>query len=125
MRSMISRAGAFTSATDTGPAPGGHPVAGGGGGVAGRRITGVGAEAAEVTPSALRAKTRARSVLPASTSRSVYVREVAPPIAAQLLPSSAQRLHWYVKLVGLPVHVPVLVVSVLPTSGVPEIVGRA
>ena len=44
---------------------------------------------------------------------------------AQLPPSLSQRRHWYVNVVGAPFHVPLLVVSVLPSWVVPETVGGA
>ena len=40
------------------------------------------------------------------------------------LPLDAQSSHWYTYAPGLPDHWLLLAVSVLPTSGVPEIVGR-
>jgi hypothetical protein len=72
----------------------------------------VGAEVADVPPSAFVAVTRARIVLPTSTPLRVYVRLVAPLIAEQPLPLGLQRSHWYVKFVPAPVQVPLLVVSV-------------
>jgi hypothetical protein len=35
------------------------------------------------------------------------------------------RSHWYAKLVGLPVQLPFVVLSVCPTCGVPETIGGA
>jgi hypothetical protein len=55
---------------------------------------------------------------------------VAPPIAAQSEPSgrpppSGHRSHWYAKLLGCPVHEPVLADSVDPTAAEPLIRGSA
>ena len=62
-------------------------------------------------------------MLSTSTFFSTYVFSVAPPMVAQLPPSLSQRRHWYVNVVGALLHVPLLVVSVLPSWAVPEIVG--
>ena len=62
-------------------------------------------------------------MLSTSTFFSTYVLSVAPPIFEQLPPSASQRRHWYMNVVGEPLHVPLLVVSVLPSWAVPEIVG--
>src|SRR4029078_8967461 len=49
---------------------------------------------------------------------------VAPPIWEQLPPFSSQRRHEYANVIGaVPVQLPLVVVSVLPPSGVPETVG--
>ena len=42
-------------------------------------------------------------------------------MVVQFAPSASQRRHWYTNVVGEPLHVPLLVVSVLPSWGVPEI----
>jgi hypothetical protein len=47
---------------------------------------------------------------------------VAAGIAAQPLPSAAQRSHWYVKLTAL-LHVPFVVEKLLPTAAMPETTG--
>ena len=86
-------------------------------------MTAVGTDVDWAAPSAFRAVTRERIVLSTSTFFSTYVFSVAPPIVAQLPPSLSQRRHWYVNVVGVPLHVPLLVVSVLPSWAVPEIVG--
>ena len=63
-------------------------------------------------------------MLPTSTFLRTYVRSVAPPIWEQLPPFSSQRRHEYEYVIGaVPVQVPLLVVSVLPSSGVPETAG--
>src|SRR3954451_12536335 len=47
-------------------------------------------------------------------------------MSAQLPPVPSQRLHWYLKVIGVvPVQVPSVVVRVCPSVGVPEIVGGA
>src|SRR5205085_109328 len=69
VRSTVSRAGAVTFPTETGPGPGGQPVAGlggGGGGPAGFLITAVGTEVAVAEPAVFLAVTRTRTVLPTS-----------------------------------------------------------
>jgi hypothetical protein len=71
--------------------PAGQPVAGGAGA---RLMTAVGTEVAVPVPSLFLAVTRTRNVFPASTFRSVYVLDVAPPTFEQLPPSSSQRRHW-------------------------------
>ena len=86
-------------------------------------MTAVGTDVDWVAPSAFRAVTRERIVSSTSTFFSTYVFSVAPPMVAQLPPSLSQRRHWYVNVVGVLVHVPLLVVSVLPSWAVPEIVG--
>jgi hypothetical protein len=76
-----------------------------------------------VEPFAFVAVTETRSVRPASAWVSVYVLPDAPLIVAQLLPSASQRLHENATLVGFPLHVPWLAVSVDPTVVVPEMAG--
>jgi hypothetical protein len=53
----------------------------------------------------------------------MYVFLVAPLIAEQLPPLRSQRRHEKANVVGCPVHRPSFAVSVLPSWGVPEIVG--
>ena len=63
-------------------------------------------------------------MLPTSTRLSTYVRWFAPLIAEQLPPLASQRRHEYEYVIGaVPPQVPLLVVSVLPSSGVPETLG--
>ena len=72
------------------------------------------------------ALTTERSVEPPSAFFSTYVLAVAPLIAAQLPPFSSQRCHTYVKVgVGVPVQVPLVVVSVEPTLSSPLMTGGA
>ena len=85
--------------------------------------TAVGTDVDWVEPSAFRAVTRERIVLSMSSFFSTYVLSVAPPMFEQLPPLASQRRHWYTNEVGEPLHVPLLVVSVLPSWAVPEIVG--
>jgi len=47
---------------------------------------------------------------------------VAAGIAAQPLPSAAQRSHWYVKLAAV-FQLPVVVAKLLPTAATPETTG--
>src|SRR5213592_2834905 len=50
----------------------------------------------------------------------------ASSIAVQAVPVPLQRVHWYLNVIGaVPVHTPLCAVSTLPTTGVPEIEGRA
>src|SRR3954469_17551061 len=81
--------------------------------------TAVGCEFAVCDPSELDAVTRASIVCPTSAFVSVYVFSVSPLTLAQLLPFESHRIHWYLYEVGAFFHEPVLVVSVLPTIGVP------
>ena len=50
---------------------------------------------------------------------------MALEIAPQPAPAELQRCHWYSYLVGFSLHVPVLALSVCPTTALPEIVGGA
>ena len=51
---------------------------------------------------------------------------MAPPIEAQLLPSTSQRRHWYAYAIGaVPTHVPEVAVRVSPTRAMPERPGTA
>src|SRR5262249_52470385 len=59
-----------------------------------------------------------------SPDRTVYVLSVSPPMLLQASPFAPQISHWYWKLNGLePFQVPGLAVSLLPTTGLPVIVG--
>ena len=117
--SIFSRSGSETFAIGIGALPL-QPVAG----AVATRMTAVGTEVAATEPSLLRAVTRERIVLPTSTFFSTYVLSLAPLIAEQLPPFSSQRRHEYAYVIGaVPVHVPLLVVSDLPSSGVPETAG--
>src|ERR687895_1944195 len=82
----------------------------------------VGTDVAVLEPSRLVAVTRTRSVLLTSTRPTLYVLLVAPLIAEHLPPLRSQRRHEKAN-VGCPVHRPSFAVSVLPSWGVPEIVG--
>jgi hypothetical protein len=79
------------------------------------------AEAALAVPFAFVAVTRTRSALPTSAVCGAYVAAVAPVIAVQEVAAVVvQRCHWEVVAIGaLPVHVPVLAVSVPPTVPLP------
>src|SRR5947209_10045891 len=76
-------------------------------------------------PPAFFAVTCTRRRSPSSTITTSYVLLVAPKIAVQLVPSRSHRSHWYVNDVGLPLHVPLSVVSVWPTWALPVITGLA
>src|SRR5262249_60768764 len=68
--------------------------------------------------------TLTRTVLPSSPDRTVYVLSVSPPMLLHASPLAPQISHWYWKLNGLePFQVPGLAVSLLPTTGLPVIVG--
>ena len=86
--SMRSRSGRDTFAIGIGALPL-QPVTGAGA----VRITADGTDVAAVEPSAFRAVTRERIVLPTSTFFRTYVLSVAPPIWEQLPPFSSQRRH--------------------------------
>src|SRR3954453_912679 len=137
--SISRRAGAETLPTSAVPEPLGHPVparggveprglgtpAAGGGAPRGWKGS-VAFEVAVAEPSALRAVTRTRSVLPWSAPRTRYDDESAPPMFAQPLPCVLQRRHWYAyEIVLALVQVPVDAVSVSPTWAVPVILGSA
>jgi len=85
--------------------------------------TAVGAEKAVADPSAFVAVTATRTVEPWSALDSRYVPDVAPGIAAQLVPEAEQRCHWKAKADGLPVQPPVVAESDWPTCGVPVTTG--
>jgi hypothetical protein len=79
---------------------------------------------AELDPSGLLPITFTRSVLPASPLWIVYVCDVAPEIAWQLLPSVPQICHWYWYVIGAePFHVPGSALTLFPVFIVPVIVG--
>jgi hypothetical protein len=60
-----------------------------------------------------------------SAAVNLYVRSVAPGIVAQLLSFESQRRHMNANAIGVvPVHVPVVVVTVSPSRAVPERTGR-
>jgi hypothetical protein len=82
------------------------------------------ADVADAVPCAFAAVTWARSVEPLSAVCATYVDAVAPAMATHASPVELQRCHAYayVGVVG-EFHVPVLVVSVCPTFGVPVIAG--
>ena len=86
-------------------------------------ITAVAAEVASVEPAPLVAVTATRIVPPASGAASVYVLAPAPAMSEHALPAESQRRHWYAKLVGEPLQVPVEAVSWLPAVVVPETAG--
>lgn len=86
-------------------------------------ITPVAADVAVVAPPALRAVTLTRRVRPASAAAVGYVAVAAPGTATQFAPCASHCTQAYVKLVGEPLHVPLVALSVLPTFSVPAIVG--
>jgi hypothetical protein len=96
---------------------------GGGGGGADPETTAVGAEVAVAVPPLFEAATRIRSVRLASPVVAVYVRPTAPPIPVQPAPAESQRCHWKSNCTPLPLHSPVLAVSVAPTSAAPVTTG--
>jgi hypothetical protein len=83
----------------------------------------VGADDADCDPFAFEAVTTTRRVVPTSAETGAYVQLVAPEIEAQLPPDVLQRCHRYAYLSPVPVQVPVLAVSVLPTTALPLIDG--
>ena len=90
--------------------------------------TAVGFDATVVDPSELDAVTRTRIRLPTSRFPRTWLCVVAPAIVVQSEPSGfppdvGQRTHWYLKDVGLLLHVPAVAVSVDPSTAFPEIVG--
>jgi hypothetical protein len=78
-----------------------------------------------VDPPAFVAVTVDRIVWPTSPATNVYVVAVAPVIAVQFAPALSQSCHLYAYEVGLPVHVPLLVVNLLPCCAVPPTAGSA
>ena len=94
-------------------------VAGGAGAV----TTLVAADGTVLSPLAFLAVTSTRSVRPASASTRVYVVVVAPLMSAHCAPDVSHRVHWYVYVIPVPVHVPWLAVSVWPTTALPLIAG--
>ena len=74
-------------------------------------ITAVAGEVAGVEPFPFVAVTTTRIVPPTSAPANVYVLAVAPEMSEQLAPAASQRRHWYAKLVGEPLQVPVDAVS--------------
>jgi hypothetical protein len=89
---MMSLAGSDIWLTWSGGLPDGQPFAGGG--VAAFVITAVGTDVASVDPVLFVARTRNRTALPTSADVSLYSREVAPLMLAQLPPFLSQRRHW-------------------------------
>jgi len=85
----------------------------------------VGAETADAVPAAFRTLSFTRSVVPTSIAVIAYDSAAAPAMLAQFAPATSQRCHWYVKIDGLCVQVPVAAVSNCPTTGAPEIEGGA
>ena len=76
-------------------------------------------------PFAFVAATMTRSVLPTSSDAVEYVWLVASVMSRQPAPVASQRCHWYVNEVGVaPFQVPLLAVSVFPSSEEPVIDGR-
>src|SRR5689334_13067031 len=122
---MSSRAGGATALTSSAPEPlVGQPFTEVGGGAGFALTTPVGTDVDAFEPSLFRATTRTRSVLPWSTSFSVYDFSVAPLMSEQLPPLESQRRQLYAyAIVAVLSHWPVLAVSVWPTCVVPEIVG--
>ena len=65
------------------------------------------------------------SVVPTSACRTAYWLSFAPVMALQLFPVASHRLHWYENEIGVvPLHVPLVAVSVCPTCAVPVTVGE-
>lgn len=88
--------------------------------------TGVAAEVAVAEPALFEAVTVTRMVEPTSAEAAAYVAAVAPEIGLQFPPELAQRTQPYECVIGVePDQVPVEAASVCPTTGVPEIDGRA
>src|SRR5205085_11807118 len=85
--------------------------------------TAVGGEGASPRPSALTAATSTRTVCPTSAAASVYVDFVAPAIAAQPVPSLAQRCQPYAYDVGSLSHAPFDAVSAVPSRAAPVTAG--
>ena len=86
--------------------------------------TAVVADGAFTEPAAFDAVTSTRSVEPASASTATYVVPAAPLIVAHAAPELLQRCQTIDVVIGaLPVHVPLVAVSVIPTRGVPLTVG--
>jgi hypothetical protein len=71
------------------------------------------------------AVTTTRNACETSPLVATYVFSVAPLMSPQDVPSLWHRCHWYVNVVGAPLHVPFDVVSVLPSRSVPLIDGGA
>src|SRR3954453_6215339 len=105
--------GAYVLAGTPAPPPGAAPTAP------------VCLDSAAVDPSAFVAVTRTLIVCFSSAAASTYVFAVAEGIAAHFFPSFWQRSHTYENDVGALIQVPSLAVSVWPTFGVPEILGRS
>src|SRR5215510_927477 len=83
-------------------------------------------DSAAAAPAEFVAVTDTRSERPASPEARTYVWLVASRIAEQLDPAALQRVHWYEKTIGVvPLHEPLVAVSVCPTRVVPETVGAA
>jgi hypothetical protein len=115
--SMMSRFGRLTWATEM-AAPPWVDFAG--------AMRPVSAVFAVLVPFAFFAVTWTSSVCATSAEVAVYVAFVAPEMAEQPPPVPMHRSHWYEKAgAGLPLHEPGLTVSVLPSCGVPEMVGGA
>ena len=76
-------------------------------------ITAVAAEVADALPWLFVAVTTTRTVPAMSASTSWYVLDVAPTMSPHPLPLLSHRRHWYAYVgVGVPLHVPVVAVSV-------------
>ena len=86
----------------------------------------VAAEVADAEPAAFAAVTVARSRRPTSAVCAVYDEPLAPEIGWQLFPAESHRSHWYVNVIGaVPLQLPLLVESDLPTRAGPVIDGSA
>src|ERR1700682_4497306 len=81
-------------------------------------------ESAVVEPNLFDAFTWTRSSWAVSVVRTPYVFPFAPAMSTQLFPFTSHCCHWYENVLT-PVQVPLLAVSVLPTTGTPEMLGRA
>ena len=89
-------------------------------------ITAVAGLVAGVEPEVLVPVMTTRRVWPTSAGTRSWVAAVAPGMSVQPEPGASQRRHWRVNtIVGVPVHVPSLEVSVWPSMVVPVIPGAA
>jgi hypothetical protein len=82
-------------------------------------------DTAVAEPPAFVAVTATRSVNPASPLATAYDAAVAPLMAAHDAPELSQRRHWYAYELTPPLQLPVLALSVWPTTALPLIVGSA
>jgi hypothetical protein len=76
-------------------------------------------------PTLFDAVTVTRSLEPTSPATGAYEAFTAPARDEQLLPALSQRSHWYAYELTPPLQLPVLALSVWPTTALPLIVGGA